>query len=481
MTGAGAIAGRLEAGDSLSRTGRVLLALGLTVAACLALGSSSAGADGWSPRQRIPGIHDDAETPYLVADRDHTVHAFHSQPARTDPKQLAIVYSRWTLRDGWTGPADIVLPPMRAQASILGALLDAQGRFHIVFFSGDDTDANLYYSRAWAREADKRRAWSEPALIGEAAVTPRTAALAQDERGTLTAVYSGKRDGVGLYGVHSTDGGTTWSAPVPYFLVDRDDLRPLALDDPRAWNPQVATDPSGRLHLTWVVVGRDGNGKAIYVANWEAAAQAWSAPVRLATVKPEQYEVDWPSIVAHQGEVLVIFNDHAPTKRMMRVSRDDGRSWAEPVEVMAPTLGEYGNAAFAVDASGTLHAVFGDRARHLNLWHSVWRDGAWLHPEPVAPATEAATYRSGTEEFHPSRPRLVVSQGNVLLAVWRTDPGHPHNGTWFAHKRLDVPELPAAPLPAVPQHLSSRLILLGVIAGVVLAVIAAARKYGRAP
>jgi hypothetical protein len=147
--------------------------------------------------------------------------------------------------------------------------------------------------------------------------------------------------------------------------------------------------------------------------------------------------------------------------------------------VLVPTVGEYGNAAFAVDSSETLHVVFGDRARHLNLWHSIWRDGAWQEPEPIAPATEATTYRTGPEEFHPSRPRLVASQGNVLLAAWRTDPGHPHNGTWFAYERLDVPELPLMALPAAPWRLSPRLVLLGILA-VVTTVVIAARRYGRA-
>jgi hypothetical protein len=440
---------------------------------------SYARADPWSPRQRIPGVHDDAETPYLVADRSRTVHAFHSQLTHAEPKQLAIVYSRWTLGDGWTSPSEVIFPPMRLQASVLGVLLDARGLFHVIFFSGDDTDANVYYSRARATEADQWWAWSAPLLIGEAAITPRTATLAQDERGTLTAVYSSKRDGVGLYSVHSTDGGTTWAAAVPYFLVDRDDLRPLAIDDPRAWNPQLAADGEGRLHLVWVVVGRDGNGKAIYTANWDAVAQAWTAPLRLATVKPDQYEVDWPSIVAHRGDLLVIYNDHAPTKRMMRVSRDGGGTWEDPVEVMAPTVGEYGNAAFAVDASDTLHVVFGDRGRHLNLWHSVRRESAWQEPEPIAPTTEATTYRTGPDEFHPSRPRLVASQGNVLVAAWRTDPGHPHNGTWFAYKRLDVPELPVVALPAAPWRLSSTLILPGALA-VVAIVVVWVRKRGRA-
>ena len=436
-------------------------------------------ANQWSPRQRIPGIQDDAFTPYLVADRNRTVHAFHSQPARSNVSQLAIVYSRWTLHDGWTMPTDIVLPPLRGQVSILGAWLDRQGVMHIVFFSGDDAVANLYYSRAWASNADTPQAWSTPDLIGEAAITPRTAALAGDDRGNLTVVYSGNRQGVGLYTVQSHDSGVTWSEPVLFFRVDRDDLQAWAGDDPRPWNPQVTQDHAGRLHLTWVVVGRDGNGKAIYYASTSPGSKEWTAPLLLASVKPDQYEVDWPSIAAYHDDLLLIYDDYTPPKRMMRASRDDGRTWLDPVEVLAPTLGEYGNATFAVDGGDTLHVVFADRARGLNLWHSAWEGGAWREPEPIAPDTEAATYRSGPREFHPSQPRAVVSQGNVLLAVWRTDPGRPHNGTWSAYKLLDVPELPIEPLAPAPSPVPSTSLLLSALCAALLIATLATLKYRR--
>jgi hypothetical protein len=433
----------------------------------------------WSPRQRIPGIHKDAFTPYLVADRNRTVHAFHSQPGRTDASQEVIVYSRWTLQDGWTPPTDIVFPLLRAQASILGALLDGQGVMHIVFFGGDDAVANLYYSRAWASNAGTRRAWSPPELIGEGAITPRTAALASDAHGNLTVVYSGKRRGVGLYTTHSSDSGATWSEALQMFLVARDDLQAWADDDPRAWNPQVARDSAGRLHLTWVVVGREGNGKAIYYASWDADAKRWTAPLLLATVGPDDYEVDWPSITAYHDDLLLIYDDHSPPERMMRTSKDGGQTWLDPVAVMAPTVGEYGTAAFAVDGGDRLHVVFGDRARGLNLWHSVWDGGGWREPEPIAPPTEASAYRKGPEEYHPSRPHIVVSQGNVLLAAWQTDPGRPHNGTWSAYKVLDAPELPAEPLPRPPSWPASQPLLFGALCAALLVGIVAALKYWR--
>jgi hypothetical protein len=467
---------RWTPGSRTSRVPTITCAL-LALLSARALALAGQAADRWSARQRIPGIQDDALTPYLAADRNRTVHAFHSQAAHVDPSQLAIVYSQWTLRNGWTLPTDIVLPPSRGQASILGAMLDDQGILHIVFFSGDDAVANLYYSRAWASEASKPRAWSAPELIGEAAITPRTATLASDEQGTLTVVYSGNLQGVGLYTTHSRDRGATWSEAVPLFFVQRDDLEPWANNDPRAWNPQVARDDAGRLHLTWVVVGKDGNGKAIYYARWEADGLHWTEPLLLAAVGPDVYEVDWPSIVAHHGDLFVIYDDHSPPERMMRISRDTGRSWSNPAAVLAPTVGEYGNAAFAVDGGNTLHVVFGDRARGLNLWHSVWDAGRWREPEPIASTMEAEAYRSGPEEFHPSQPRVVVSQGNVLLAVWQTDPGRTHNGTWFAYKLLDVPEVPIEPLPAPPSWVVSHRMPLGALLAALLVLILAALPY----
>ena len=82
----------------------------------LDLGHAFAQANGWSPRERIPGSHDLAVTPLLVADTNGTVHAFHAQAFEDDEsgQYMAIFHSTWSLQGGWTKPIDVILPPHRS-------------------------------------------------------------------------------------------------------------------------------------------------------------------------------------------------------------------------------------------------------------------------------------------------------------------------------------------------------------------------------
>ncbi|MCK7501740.1 MAG: hypothetical protein MZW92_75900 [Comamonadaceae bacterium] len=50
--------------------------------------------------------------------------------------------------------------------------------------------------------------------------------------------------------------------------------------------------------------------------------------------------------------------------------------------------------------------------------------------------------------------RAVVSQGNVLLVVWREDLGVGQNGIWYSYSVLDVPELSVVPLATDPADFS---------------------------
>jgi hypothetical protein len=52
--------------------------------------------------------------------------------------------------------------------------------------------------------------------------------------------------------------------------------------------------------------------------------------------------------------------------------------------------------------------------------------------------------QEGDKAFDPFEARAVVSQGNVLLVTWRSDPGLMGNGVWYSEKVLDAPELPLA-------------------------------------
>jgi hypothetical protein len=327
---------------------------------------------------------------------------------------------------------------------VKGALLDQDGDMHLIFLGGDGSDANVYYSRAPAAMADRAPAWAEPVMIGEGAIKD-TAALAGDDLGNMFVLYGGAREGVGLYAVHSTDGGDTWSAPTVVALTHDPELFVWGI----RFSAGLYVDQDQQLHTVWAHNNQSGQGREIYYARLGADHKSWSAPLLLASTNEDKLgQVTEPSIIGYGGELIVFYSEWpgSSPKRVMRRSFDGGRTWTDAVAPFA-SLGQYGETDFVIDNDGVLHLVLGDRIRGLNLWHSVWIGDRWQEPQPIAPSSEADRFVEGPLTFHPWWPELVVSQGNVLLVTWETDPGAAHNGTWSAYKVLDVSELPLVPLP----------------------------------
>ncbi len=400
--------------------------------------------NGWSIRQRIPGSHDQAGTPVILADSSGTVHAFLSQPLEGST-QRAVFYSNWRLDAGWSFPVDVLLPQEGPAIAANGVVLDEQGIFHLVFSSGN----NLYYTSAPALRANRAPAWTSPVLIGTD-VFLEIAALTGDGRGNLVLLYGGQADGRGVYGLRSTDGGATWSTPELIFLT----LDPTQF----AYGMQITMDPDGNVYGVWAVNNPNGAGQAAYFTSLPAGQETWTDPFLLSEVGQVDGRLEgnigrigWPSIAAIDGRLMVIYMVCDPCERRVRVSDDGGRNWSGASEPYN-SRGEYGWADFAVDSSNRTHMLIGDRGNGLTLWHAVWLDNSWQNMEAIAPVTEASTFVSGPLTYHPWFPRLAMVQGSILLAVWTTDEGAANNGAWFAYKFLETPTLAAVPLPTPPPE-----------------------------
>ncbi|MEZ4718361.1 MAG: hypothetical protein R2851_20050 [Caldilineaceae bacterium] len=65
-----------------------------------------------------------------------------------EPSQHAVVYSRWTLDDGWTEPVDVVLSPLKNYAQVLGVQMDDEGWIHLLFYGGSDERQHLLCTKA---------------------------------------------------------------------------------------------------------------------------------------------------------------------------------------------------------------------------------------------------------------------------------------------------------------------------------------------
>lgn len=410
----------------------------------------------WAPARRIVGYDDDVLPPYLVADQNKTVHAFTSQWVGDEERQLAIVYSTWSLENGWSQPTDILLSPWR-QARLNGVFLDKSGIIHVMFFGGDDEGASIYYSRASIVDAGQAKSWTTPLQIGERAITPSFAALAGDDAGHLIVIYSGNIGRIGLYAVHSYDNGDTWSDPDPIFFDDSGELYP-------AWL-HISMGQSGKVYAVWNTVNSSGLNISGHFVKYDIASKTWSEPIEFTKGSgiEEGMGIMNPAVMEYKNKIIIRYNNGippsgVPPSEWIQESLDGGNTWSTPLRPFSHHVGRNGVATFTVDSTNNLHLLFAmRRPGEINgqyyatggIWYSSLNNyNSWDEPELVA---NNNSY--GDLVFDGYDAKAVIVQGNVLLATWRSDPGGDAHGVWYTYKVLDKPELPVIPYPT--QTLSS--------------------------
>jgi len=399
----------------------------------------------WSSPEIIPGISLDSYPPILVVDENRTVHAFSSQwVGATDPIK-AIEYTQWTLEHGWSVPIDIVISPIN-EARVTSAYLDKKGMMHLAYFGGNGTSGDIYYTRAPAKSVGNARSWSSPILVGEDAGDPEGAVLVGDGQ-EISIVYHGKSDGNGVYVVTTKDDGNTWSDPLPIYLSDS--------ESPYIYGIHVVESKSGWLHAIWNVYSRAGQGRGIYYARSKSGETQWSDPVLLATAL-DGLGTQTPNIIEHDSVIFAVFN--LPPKITMRLSLDNGITWGDPVVIFPRHVGVNGSLSLVVDGNNTLHLLFGQRITGNpdihGMWHSIWLGSRWTEPDAVIKGPRVID-KNGLTGFDPYEARAVVSQGNVLLITWRTDPGDIRdNGVWYSYSILNASELPVATLQSEDTFIS---------------------------
>jgi hypothetical protein len=411
----------------------------------------------WFPDARIPGYLDDTFPPFLVADQNRTVHAFASQWVNDGGRRLAVVYRKWSLSGGWTRPIDIILIP-NGDAQILGAYLDSLDTMHIIFRTGGVGNSAVYYSYAPAANADLVTAWSAPVMVGENALGLNSAAIVGDDQNNLFIIYSGNRDGNGIYYLISENSGGNWSDPSPVFLTNDTTLFPFSL--------RLAMSPDRKVRAAWNVVTSLGVDERLYFANYDIPNDEWNVPVELdrRIDLPEYFGPSFPALVDNGSDIVVLYNGGnpyagqfvGPGRPVMRasISRDGGLTWIGPDNPFPLLNGRSGEHSLAVDSLGGVHGLFVMRIDKLvgeeykaigGIWHGEYKNGIWTNPDRFIPTYSAHDVKA------------IVSQGNILLAVWREDPGAGQHGVWFSYTLLDTPELPVIPLATVQVPISPQL------------------------
>ena len=423
----------------------ILLVIFVTVIGLVSFPVQAQPAGQWAADHRIPGYLDDTFTPLLLADQNRTVHAFASQWIDDGSRRLAIVYRRWSLAGGWTRPVDVILASS-GNATLLGGFLDASGTIHILFGEGETRSLNIYYSFAQADVADLVDAWSAPMIIGPGLSGVNSAALSGDEWGNLVVIYSGNMDGSGVYAVQSADTGRTWSDPLQIFAPNDSEFTPYSLRLTAAREKQI--------QAAWNVVSPLGVDEELYFSNYDIASGKWTKPVELdkRVDVPDYFGPSFPAIVDTSDEIVIMYNggnpfsgrsvDYGRPVQRVVVSEDAGQTWSKSVSPFPFHVGRSGEHSLTLDGADRPHAMFVQRIEfEVNgryaiiggIWHSVFENGSWTNPDRFVTT------------YSPHDVRAIVVQGNVLLVVWREDPGEGMHGVWYSYFVLDIPEAPVMP------------------------------------
>ncbi len=385
----------------------------------------------WSQARRIPGYEVDSWPPILVVDKNNAVHAFSYQwlDDSGGTRVRAIHYNKWDSNQGWTVPIDILLSPLKSDARLLDVSLDDIGNFHLIFWGGDNTEANIYYSSAPIKEAGNAGAWSNPVLIAQNVQDPENGVFYSLDENTFVTVFSGKSQGNGLYISTSDNRGLTWTDPSLVYNVS--DLENFVNE------LSIYEGETGHFHMVWNEVNKGGQGRGIYYSMTGIDQLKWSTPIKIAEAE-SGYGTNTPAIFEYQDRVMAFYN--LDGKIWQRVSQD-GINWSIPARLFSRHVGVNGSISLVIDHSDTLHILFGQRITGApdihGMWHSSYDGFGWSEPEPIV-SGPAITDMEGEKGFDPFEARAVISQDNFLLVTWRTDPGMHGNGVWYSYTNLGM-------------------------------------------
>ncbi|MCI0530087.1 MAG: glycoside hydrolase, partial [Nitrospira sp.] len=331
-----------------------------------------------------------------------------------------------------------------------GVFLDSQGMIHVIFWGGDAENSNIYYAKSPVQSAGRSSSWSRPIVVGGVSVETTSASIQGDDNGNLVVIFNGQRIGYGVYESHSTDGGDNWSRATPLYLTYDQTLLPFSL--------RLASGRDQRVHATWSVVTILGEDRSLHYASFDPNEAEWSLPKTLneKTGGRGFFGPSYPSMVDTGDEVVIMYNSGNPFEglpvgtgrpvQMVSISKDNGGTWEVPVVPFYRHNGRSGEHTIVKDSENVVHAIFIQRIEYAQdgknvvvggIWHSAYKDGKWSNPERFIPSVPSSNIHA------------VVSQGNVILAVWIEDQGTGQSGVWYSYLVLDAKEDPVIPYPTL--------------------------------
>lgn len=366
--------------------------------------------------------------PTMLADAAGGVHVFWDEVNQVPGgNQITVNYAYWD-GSGWSEPLDVFVGSAGPLAMGAQAVIDDAGIMHTVWID----DRGLMYAQRHVGSPVSATSWINRQLLPAQSggrIGPVT--IDQDEQGVLHVVYLHQlTDLPGVFHMQSTDGGTTWSNPVP-LSDDIEFIEPEGRQ--RYYLDLLAVD--GTLHVVWV----QPENTLSYVRSSDGGT-TWSRPRRL----PGGI---WPNLAALDDQLIAIFyTGSAPGNelvclKLQTVSANRGSSWSAPQDILnSQVRGCLGRINVVQDSQGGNHLVvsaYQDLGTDVErIWTSQQTANNWTAPSVVT--WEGVEYEALGRQ--PDFPSAAVAAGNVLHVVFHTDDGR----IW--HTQRDLAAAPLSPI-----------------------------------
>lgn len=364
--------------------------------------------------------------PTIAIDPWGGVHIFWAEAAAETNSNNLITYLS---QEGgnWGAPTDVIAGVDHAGFSWPYAVGDDGGMLHLIWAAFD----GLYYSSAFAADAENPRAWkrAQPIVAVPQVYQSR---MAVDQEGVLHVVFTIAGSGGNAFYVRSEDGGVNWSLP-----VQLSEVHPS--DEFLASEARLAIDSNDNLHVAWTqsyppeFLGR----RVFYVRSLDGGA-SWQKPLDLSGPPTEKDVNHHPSIAVDSQDRVHLVWAGGPdgSNRLYRSSTDGGETWSGSTQIFGNKLGWGGYDSMFNGSDGTIYWA-GLLRYPQGFYFNYLTDGRWNEP-PILLIDEEMGALLAEAHF----PQIVVGRDNrVRIAFVEGDQG----ATWYMEGKTSLPSY--APLP----------------------------------
>ena len=277
--------------------------------------------------------------------------------------------------------------------------IDSSGNIHVVWQDNTSGNYEIYYKRS----TDGGTTWQPPKRLTWSSGDSENPAIAIDSSGNIHVVWEDDTHGnYEIYYKRSTDGGSTWNT------------QRLTWNYGNSVDPAIAIDSSGNIHVVWA------NDQLfydyeIYYKRSKDGGTTWQPPRRLTWNSYDTYD---PAIaIDSSGNIHVVWEYYTSYNNYeiyYKMSTDGGSIWQPTKRITWNTSNSY-DPAIAIDSSGNIHVV----------WHDYTPGNSEIYYKRSTDCgltwtTQRLTWSSG-DSYDPVI--AIDSSGNIHVVWYDATPG----------------------------------------------------------